>query len=507
VRPARRLLLAVLAAGLAAASGPGAAAARAASRAPARHPPVVMLMFDEFETSALFDTHGHIDPVRYPHLAALAGTATVYRRFTAAGDITGPASGSLLASQPYALDKRGVLADFPKNIFTLFRAAGYGLTVREAATNLCPRCPGDHAPRSAQDVLSALTHGRVARYEAWLRALRRTARPTLAFDHLLLPHGPQQFSPSGHRYRDRPGEAIPGLNGTPSFGDPWLVRQGEQRYLMQMELVDALVGRLEARLRAIGLWDRAVVVLTADNGEGWGHLGSDPHRIDRRTVSEIVQTPLILKQPGQRRGGYSDRRVRTIDLLPTLGRLAHVGVGRVAGRPFVGPGANRIPAAPIVALDDLGHRYELTPRAFAQGIRASIRRRIGVFGQHTRDLFAIGPSPGLLGRPVSALRVGSARGYGVGLEPRDALRHVSFRHSVVPSQLTGVLRGPRARRRMPFAIAVNGRIAATGRTARLAGSRRIWVSAMIPESSLRAGANTVEVFLLDGGTLRRVRGG
>src|SRR4051795_1831122 len=123
------------------AAAPAVRPAAETTRAP--HPPVVFLMFDEFETAALFDSHLRIDPVRYPHLAELARSATVYRRFTAEGDVTGPASGSLLASRPYLLGHRGIYQNFPDNIFTRFRRGGYGLVVRETATALCPHCLGD----------------------------------------------------------------------------------------------------------------------------------------------------------------------------------------------------------------------------------------------------------------------------------------------------------------------------------------------------------------------------
>src|SRR3954453_14956386 len=324
------------------------------------HPPVVFLMFDEFETAALFDSNLRIDPVRYPHLAELAKSATVYRRFTAEGDVTGPASGSLLAPRPYLLGHRGIYQNFPDNIFTRFRRAGYGLVARETATALCPQCPGDNPPSDARDVVDYLASDRVARFDAWLRELDRPRHPTLFFDHTLLPHNPLLYTPTGKRYRVGRHEPIHGLGHSPSFGGPWLVRQGQQRYLMQVELVDELVGRLMARLKATGLWNRATVVITADNGEGWGHLESDPHRIDRRTLAQIVQTPLILKTPGQRRGGYSDKRVRVVDLLPTIARLSHVPLGRVAGHSFLGAGASSIPAAPIRAYDDAGRVYQFT---------------------------------------------------------------------------------------------------------------------------------------------------
>ena len=480
-------------------SRPAATVTRAA------HPPVVFLMFDEFETAALFDSNLRIDPVRYPHLAALAKQATVYRRFTAEGDITGPATGSLLASRPYRLGHRGIYANFPDNIFTRFRRGGYRLVARETATALCPQCAGDHAPHVARDVVDYLASNRIAKFDDWLRQINRPTHPTLFFDHTLLPHNPLLYTPSGHRYRVGSHEPTPGFPHAASFADPWFVRQGQQRYLMQVELVDALVGRMEARLKAQGLWDRATVVITADNGEGWGHLDSDPHRIDKRTLAQIVQTPLIFKAPGQQHGGYSDKRVRVTDLLPTLARISHVKLGNVAGRSFLGRGANKIPAGPIRAFDDAGRVYRFTGDSLDRQIKADVDKRIAIFGQHTRDLFRIGPQPDLLGQPVSGQHVTEARGLRGTLGPEPQLQHVDKKAYIVPTHIVGTVQGKTARRGVPIAVAVNGTIAATGRMARVRGSSRIWVSLMIPESVLRDGRNDVRLFRLRGDGLSRIR--
>jgi hypothetical protein len=56
-----------------------------------------------------------------------------------------------------------------------------------------------------------------------------------------------------------------------------------------------------------------------------------------------------------------------------------------------------------------------------------------------------------------------------------------------------------------IAVAVNGRIAATGRTFTLAGSRGEQFSLLIPERALRAGSNRLELLLVQGGTARQPR--
>ena len=73
---------------------------------------------------------------------------------------------------------------------------------------------------------------------------------------------------------------------------------------------------------------------------------------------------------------------------------------------------------------------------------------------------------------------------------------------VVPTQIAGHLEGGPGDAR-DLAVAVNGQIAAVGRSFRLAGRGSESFAFMVPEDSLRDGNNTVEVFEVVGG--RRLR--
>ena len=86
----------------------------------------------------------------------------------------------------------------------------------------------------------------------------------------------------------RPG---PRRTGATSGGseNPWLPIQGYQRYLLQLGFVDQLIGRLMDRLREEHLYDRSLIVVTADHGSElpcWGQPAGreqgEPHQ-HRRT--------------------------------------------------------------------------------------------------------------------------------------------------------------------------------------------------------------------------------
>ncbi len=103
-----------------------------------RHPPVVMVVFDEFSTTSLLDRHHRIDPVRYPNFARLAGDATWFPNTTASLDETGRAMRALLTGRNTWRPARPTFEANRRNIFTLM-ARRYRLGVSEEVTSLCPR--------------------------------------------------------------------------------------------------------------------------------------------------------------------------------------------------------------------------------------------------------------------------------------------------------------------------------------------------------------------------------
>ncbi|MBS1124053.1 MAG: sulfatase, partial [Deltaproteobacteria bacterium] len=100
----------------------------------------------------------------------------------------------------------------------------------------------------------------------------------------------------------------------PSFGaDRMALYDGELRF------TDFHIGRLLDGLRAKGLYDKTVVVVTGDHGEGFGEHGVDLHGYN--LYSPQTKVPLIMRVPG-----LPPRRSATpaghVDILPTLVNLA-----------------------------------------------------------------------------------------------------------------------------------------------------------------------------------------
>ncbi len=85
---------------------------------------------------------------------------------------------------------------------------------------------------------------------------------------------------------------------------------------------DAALGRLFDQLKARGLWDRTVIVLTADHGEEFAEHGLFLHE---QNHEEVARVPLLIRFPHGRFGGRRIAAlVSTLEVMPTI--LGAVGI-------------------------------------------------------------------------------------------------------------------------------------------------------------------------------------
>jgi hypothetical protein len=524
------------------------------------HVPVVMVVFDEVSTIAFEDRKERIDPVLYPNLAALAKDATWFRYATAPTDMTGTATPTILTGSVAERYHPPILSSYPHNLFTLL-GGRYRMKVSQEATDLCPRdlcedasgesaaardralasdlglvylhviapggierglpsvsdtlgnfgadtgtanTPGSPGHTGHVEVLHELGGGRPARFESFVGSIDRTSRPTLYYKHSLLPHVPFQYFPDGHRYRKEPHDVIPGLVDAPSWDNDYLLQQAYQRHLLQAGFADRLLGTLLRRLHEKNLYDRALIVVTADNGESFLHRGANRHLATPGTVEDIADTPLFIKRPFEHSGRISDRHVRTEDILPTIADVLGIHMPwRVDGESVFDRSA-QIPSTVDVYMRS-GRRLTLAMPDFKRRIRASLERKISLFGEHGEPpgLFGIGPHPELIGRTVTSIPPAA---FSADIDDAAAYSSVKLRSDFLPAQLTGTIHDPGPSHAHDLAAALNGRIVAVGQSFRLAGSDAEHFSIMLPESAFREGPNSVELLSVtdDGGSLRLV---
>jgi hypothetical protein len=471
---------------------------RGATAKSAERPPVVMIVFDEFPTVSLLDRHGRIDQKRYPNFAQLAHDAIWFSNATASVDETGRAVETLLTGSTPERKRPVTFEANPRNLFVLL-GRRYELDASEEVTALCPRhlCPHVR-PRTRTDILHELAHGRPERFARWVRSIRRRRRPTFFFKHVLFPHVPLRYLPSGHYYSRKAHEVIPGL--VEAFFNRWLVEQAYQRHLLQLGFTDRLLGTVLSRLRRRGLYDRSLIVVTADNGESFGRFGNR-HEISGRNSVDIALTPLFVKLPHERHGRIVRRHVRTVDVLPTIAHVLGLRVPwRTQGRSALGRSSRRIPSS-VTMMQRSGNRFTLSFTTLRRRADAALRHKIRLFGagDDSPGIFGIGPHPELLGTPVATWHIAKARHTRAALNGRRALASVRLRSGLVPVQVTGRIVGSRRRRTRAVAVVVNGWVTSTAPTFHFRGSRSELFSAMVPEAFLHEGANRVDVYEISSG--------
>ena len=119
-----------------------------------------------------------------------------------------------------------------------------------------------------------------------------------------------------------------------------------------------------------------------------------------------------------------------------------------------------------------------------------------LYGDPWASAYRVGPHPELLSRPVARLRAnasGAARPAHVTVANRDLFARVSPRAQVLPTRVTGALRGVPPGEHRDLGVAVNGRIRATSRSFDFHRGEPEYYSFELPETALRPGRNRLEI--------------
>ncbi len=91
----------------------------------------------------------------------------------------------------------------------------------------------------------------------------------------------------------------------------------------EIATADDVVGRFIASLKQSGVYDRAVIILISDHGEGLYEHGEPEHGLF--LYREDLHVPLIIKLPDNDRAGETvDRPVALVDIFPTITGLVGV---------------------------------------------------------------------------------------------------------------------------------------------------------------------------------------
>jgi choline-sulfatase len=292
--------------------------------------PLVIVSIDTLRADHL-PAYGY-DKVATPNIDALRRDGVLYSNAYSQAPLTLPSHLSLLTglvppehgvrdNLGYRFDRRGhpTLGD-------LLRAHGYAsgaavsAYVLRASTGLGASFDfyDDEVPAPQSGEAAALVRRpgeeTVRRAIDWVRTVGQ--RPFFLFVHLYEPHYP--YEPT-EPFRSRYPLAYDGT----------------------IAMADAAVGTLLEALRGQGLYDRSLIVLVSDHGEGLGDHGEQEHGI--LLYRETLHVPLLVKLPGSRDGGKRvDRAVALIDVVPTAAAaLGFQAPSGLRGHSLLDPGDRR----------------------------------------------------------------------------------------------------------------------------------------------------------------------
>jgi hypothetical protein len=183
---------------------------------------------------------------------------------------------------------------------------------------------------------------------------------------------------------------------------------------------------------------------------------------------------------------------------PTIADVLNVPLGyRADGRSIFSRAAARRRTVRIVKRD-FSSVVSISKRRWIARRDAVVSRRLRELGSGDwASLFtAYGPNRDLIGQRVADVR--AASGVRATMSLARSFRSVRRSSGVVPCQIAGRIRGSSPTRERDIAVAVNGQIAAVGRSFHLRGEKVESYSVMVPESALHDGRNTVEVLEVAG---------
>ena len=507
-------------------------------------PPIVLVIFDEFSSISLMDEHHRIDAQRYPNFATFAEDATWFRNASTMSSWTPRAVPAILTGSYPFPNRLPTVSGYPRNIFTLLGGT-YAVQAHGTITELCPHAlctqlrepwsvrmralfsdvgivylhillpedqksalpslqarwrdfAGDpallsqaeerqipaHVWEALQDSLIAQVSMHIDRprvFYNFLRAIQPTQQPTLYYLHSLLPHAHYVYLPSGQVYSVDYG--LNGLTKETWSGDEWAATQSHQRYLLQVGFVDTLLGQLITQLKAADLYEKSLIVVTADHG-----VSFRPHdnrrAITKTNFADVMTVPLFVKAPFQQRGEILDHNVETIDILPTIADILGIKL------PWPVDGSSAFSSEPRAGKASSLSTH-ITLDRFDTEVRTAVKRQAQLFPPATPVLPKAAP-PGLVGQHIQDLSMSEDARLAITIDQSARLARVDPEAPFLPAHITGTLHSEEAGF---IALALNGVVRAITRpwSFTVKGKHGRW-SALLDPQFFRSGRNTVEAF-------------
>ncbi len=394
------------------------------SRRPApERPPIVLISCDTLRADHL-SCYGY-ERLTTPYLDAFAQECVLFENAIAEETWTLPSHATMLTGLHPKRHRATVNANLAETVETLaerLRGAGY-LTAAVTGSSLwfypwrglAQGFDYYNTPKDLRDVFAGLEKA-----EAWLDD--HAGPPFFLFFHNMdmhtrpmvlgykRPYGPSQpeflhfsrqlgqepklwYERDGKRYSA--GHFLLGFNERKADIPPKTHSYLRALYDDAIRMVDVGLHRLIEKLKAMGHYDDAIIVVTADHGEDLGDHGRYGHW---STYEECAHVPLLLKLPhGRFAGTRVTDQVQLADLFPTLCEAAGLSPPE---------GLDGSSLLPVIAGQRPGRRYTHIQRCGQKAVRTAGRKYIRDADRGREELYALDNDPGEIRNVVTERPVG-----------------------------------------------------------------------------------------------------
>lgn len=522
---------------------------------------VVLVLFDELPLFSLLEPGGSINKHRYPNFAKLAATSTWYRNASTVAEFTQEAVMSLLTGKlAPETQTMPVFTNFPENLFSLLGHT-HKVNASEGLGKMCPEylceksdggevdgmlsllvdsfyvyahivVPASYAknfPAIDQNwesfaanrgdffqasnpafakMIAKVTKQHLdkpdflAPFSKFVAAIEKSDKPRLDYLHIVFPHVPFRYLPSGKTYNGshfKPRDGLVELQ----WQAWWPAKQGQQRALLQLALVDSYLGKLLTRLETTGLLDETLIIVTSDHGASYRANQKGRH-VTQENYMDILPVPLFIKVPGQKTATVDDSNVEIIDILPTITDFLNIPM------PYEADGHSLLDGErPVRERKQVRLRFKRTIEFFPAEFELSgVRAMTDTFGLLPDELYSHGPEAQLIGRDIDSFESAASPSLRLNLEVDENIASIDLNDSFLPTRIFGYLQQGNElpiTRDIPLAVVVNGRIVTTVWSYR-DGDQTVF-SAMLPEHALAEGRNQVDVYAVENvdGAVKMIR--
>ena len=520
--------------------------------------PLVLIVFDELGTNGLMTNNNTIDANRFPNFAKLERSSTWYRNESTTAFFTPRAVPGILTGNDPPSDTLPTSADQPNSIFTQL-GKDYKLHVMEPVTQICPEdlCPeeatgtrqlsrlrllasdlkyvegrlvlpeglGNRLPDvgtnfegfgdaagdggeegsgtggpASKEKAALFVKGRggasePAEYESFINNIPETDKG-FTMMHLHIPHQPWKYDVKGQQYNTSPTiEQLAKSTG------PWQVDDNgvattQARAYTQTGYADTLVGEVRRSLIKKGLWDKAMVIFTADHGVSFEGQPVPQRQADDKAMGDVANPPLFIKYPGQKKGVLETKHSMTIDIVPTIARTLGLDLNyEPDGVPLQGP----VPDRPVEVEDIQGNVYSVSVDEMISQREAGIARTNKRLG--TGPIYTLGPASQLVGSPAPAAGTPGVAAK-ASLDQPELYKDYRPGKDLIPMFVTGSTNG--LDEGALLAVGVNGTIRGTAKTFEFDGADRF--GTVVDPASLKPGTNRITIYEVNGNQLTPVGG-